>query len=129
MFKNWRQLLAKKLHVKNRLIKVSREITNQVFQNPKHDDENLLAGFYYYAGLQIQVHLFSTYSRFLEKDLESWNWRVYDGYGQGMLNDGAADTKDEAMALAQTWAVDFLEGRELYMSNYRTKPNESNTRI
>lgn len=53
---------------------------------------------------------------------------MYDGFGQGMLNDGVGDTKDEAMALAQTWAIDFLEGRELYMSNYRKKPDES-TRI
>jgi hypothetical protein len=129
MLNNLRQLLAKNFHVNNRLIGVSREITNMIFQNPKHDDENLLPGFYYYAGLQIQVRFFSSYSTFLGKNLENWNWAVYDGFGQGMLNDGVADTRDEAVALAQTWAVNFLEGRELYLSNYRRTPNESNTRI
>jgi hypothetical protein len=129
MLNNLRQLLAKNFHVNNRLIGVSRDITNKIFQNPKHEDENLLPGFYYYAGLQIQVKFFSSYSTFLGKNLENWNWVVYDGFGEGMLNDGVADTKDEAVALAQTWAVDFLEGREMYLSNYRRKPNESNTRI
>ena len=128
MFKNLRSMLAKKLHVENRLIKISRTFTNKIFQNPKHDAENLLPDFYYYAGLQIQIDFFSTYSTFLGKDIEYWRWNVYDGFGQGMLNDGIADTRKEAVTLAQTWAVDFLEGRELYMSNYRKKPNES-TRI
>ncbi|MEG4850840.1 hypothetical protein QUB10_08010 [Microcoleus sp. B5-D4] len=124
-FKKWQQQLAKKLHRENRLIKVSRTLTNKVFQNFDGDEESLLPGFYYYAGLQIQLEFFSSYSLFLGGNLELWRWNVYDGFGQGMLNDGVGDTKDEAAALAQTWAVDFLEGREFYMSNHRKNPNES----
>lgn len=67
ILKDWRQLLAKKLHWENRLIKVSRTFTNKVFQNFEYDEERLLPGFYYYAGLQIQVNLFSSYSAFLGK--------------------------------------------------------------
>jgi hypothetical protein len=126
MFNNLRRLLASKFHVKNRLIQVSREITNKIFQNLNHDEEILLPGFYYYAGLQIEVKFFSSYSTFLGKNLEYWDWAVYDGFGQGMLNAGVADTENDATAIAKNWAIEFLEGRVLYKSNFRY---DSTTRV
>jgi|GEM_PF-2279098 len=126
MFNNLRRLLASKFHVNNRLIQVSREITNKIFQNLNHDEENLLPGFYYYAGLQIEVKFFSSYSTFLGKNLEYWDWAVYDGFGQGMLNAGVADTENDATAIAKNWAIEFLEGRVLYKSNFRY---DSTTRV
>jgi len=67
---NLRQQLAKKFHVKNRLLRLPRPIINKFFQNLNHDNENLLPGFYYYVGLQIEVKFFSSYSTFLGKNLE-----------------------------------------------------------
>ena len=125
MFNNLRRLLASNFHVNNRLIQASREITNKIFQNLNHDDENLLPGFYY-AGLQIEVKFFSSYSTFLGKNLEYWDWAVYDGFGQGMLNAGVADTENDATAIAKNWAIEFLEGRVLYKSNFRC---DSTTRV
>jgi hypothetical protein len=126
MFNNLRRLLASKFHVNNRLIQVSTEITNKIFQNLNHDEENLLPGFYYYAGLQIEGKFFSSYSTFLEKNLEYWDWAVYDGFRQGMLNAGVADTENDATAIAKNWAIEFLEGRVLYKSNFRY---DSTTRV
>ncbi len=126
MFNNLRRLLASKFHVNNRLIQVSREITNKIFQNLNHDEEKLLPGFYYYAGLQIEAKFFSSYSTFLGKNLEYWDWAVYDGFGQGMLNAGVADTENDATAIAKNWAIEFLEGRVLYKSNFRY---DSTTRV
>ena len=123
---NLRQQLAKKFHVKNRLLRLPRPIINKVFQNLNHDKENLLSGFYYYAGLQIEVKFFSSYSTFLGKNLEYWDWTVYDGFGQGMLNAGVADTENDATAIAKNWAIEFLEGRVLYKSNFRY---DSTTRV
>lgn len=123
---NLRQQLAKKFHVKNRLLRLPRPIINKVFQNLNNDNENLLPGFYYYAGLQIEVKFFSSYSAFLGKNLEYWDWAVYDGFGQGMLNAGVADTENDATAIAKNWAIEFLEGRVLYKSNFRY---DSTTRV
>lgn len=67
-----------------------------------HDDENLLPGFYYYAGLQIEVKFFSTYSAFLKGYIEYWDWLVYDGFGKGMLNSGVERTREDAIAVAST---------------------------
>ncbi len=111
MFNNLRRLLASRLHVNNRLIPVSREITNKVFQNLNHDDENLRPRFYYYAGLQIEVKFLSTYSAFLKGEIEYWDWLVYDGFGQGMLNSGVESTRQDAIAVALNWAIEFLESR------------------
>jgi hypothetical protein len=44
------------------VVQLSRQLTNKVFQNMRHDDQNLLPGFYYYIGLQIKIEFFSTYS-------------------------------------------------------------------
>jgi hypothetical protein len=126
MFNNLRRLLASKFHVNNRLIQVSREITNKIFQNLNHDEENLLPGFYYYAGLQIEAKFFSSYSTFLGKNLEYGDWAVYHGFGQEMLNPGVADTENDATAIAKDWAIEFLEGRVLYKSNFRY---DSTTRV
>jgi len=101
-------------------------IINKVFQNLNNDNGNLLPGFYYYAGLQIEVKFFSSYSTFLGKNLEYWDWAVYDGFGQGMLNAGVADTENDATAIAKNWAIKFLEGRVLYKSNFRY---DSTTRV
>lgn len=38
-------------------------------------------------------------SMFLGKNLEYWDWAIYDGFGQGMLNAGVADTGNDATAL------------------------------
>lgn len=90
---------------KEALVQVSREISNKVFPNLNHDAQHLLPGFYYYIGLQVEVKFFSTYSAFLEKNLEYWDWSVYDGFGHKMLNAGVADTRNDAVALAQNWVV------------------------
>ena len=126
MFNNLRRLLPSNFPVNNRLIQVSSKIPNKIFQNLNHDSENLLPGFYYYAGLQIEVKFFSSYSTFLGKNLEYWDWAVYDGFGQGMLNAGVADTENDATAIAKNWAIEFLEGRVLYKSNFRY---DSTTRV
>jgi hypothetical protein len=44
---------------------------------------------------------------------------VYDGFGQGMLNSGVESTREDAIAVAQNWAIEFLEGRIPYKSNFR----------
>jgi len=43
-----------------------------------------------------------------------------------MLNAGVADTKNDATAIAKDWAIEFLEGRVLYKSNFRY---DSTTRV
>lgn len=96
---------------KDTIVQFSRELTNKVYQNFNHDTEHLLPGFYFYAGLQIQVKVFRAYSPLLEKEVECWDWLVYDGFGQVMLKDGVGDTRDDAVALAQSWTVEFLDGK------------------
>jgi hypothetical protein len=102
----------------NSILIVARVVSNKIFQNLKHDAENLLPGCYYYAGLQIEVKVSLAYSTVLEKETEYWDWAVYDGFGQARVNAGGAKTRDDAIALAQSWAVDFLDGKVPYKSNF-----------
>jgi hypothetical protein len=43
-----------------------------------------------------------------------------------MLKAGVADTRDDAVAQAQNWAVEFLGGQVPIMSNFRNE--KTNTR-
>ncbi|MEG4084907.1 hypothetical protein [Microcoleus sp. S13_C3] len=90
---------------------VSRKLSNKIFQNCNQDVRHLLPGCYFYVGLQIQIKFFSTYSEFLKEDIEYWDWIIYDGFGQVILKTGVGDTRDEAVALAQVWTVEFLQGK------------------
>jgi len=111
MFRELLQLLPSLFVSKETIAQFSRELTNKVFQNFNHNAQHLLPGCYFYAGLQIKVKTFSAYSTFLGEELNYWDWLVYDGFGQVVLKTGVADTRDDAVALAQTWVVDFLDGK------------------
>jgi len=41
-----------------------------------------------------------------------------------MLNSGIGETKEDAVALAQNWAVEFPDGQVPIMSNFRKDANE-----
>ena len=111
MFKQLLQLFPNLLDSQEIVTQFSRELSNKIFQNFNHDAQHLLPGFYFYAGLQIKVKFFSAYSEFLKENIEHWDWLVYDGFGQVILNSGVGKTRDDAVALAQTWVVDFLDGK------------------
>jgi hypothetical protein len=111
MLRELLQLLPSWFVSKKTIAQFSTELINKVYQNFNYDAQHLLPGFYFYAGLQIQVKVFRAYSPLLGKEVEYWDWLVYDGFGQVMLKDGVADTRDEGVALAQIWVVEFLEGK------------------
>jgi hypothetical protein len=56
--------------------------------------------------------------------LEYGNWVVYDGFGTKILNSGIGETREDAVAIAQNWAVKFLDGKVPIMSNFRKNLNE-----
>ncbi|MEG3898995.1 MULTISPECIES: hypothetical protein [unclassified Microcoleus] len=111
MLRELLQLLPSLFVSKKTIAQFSTELINKVYQNFNHDTEHLLPGCYFYAGLQIQVKPFFAYSTFLGEELNYWDWLVYDGFGQVVLKTGVADTRDDAVALAQIWVVEFLEGK------------------
>ncbi|WP_445246877.1 hypothetical protein [Microcoleus sp. OTE_8_concoct_300] len=114
MFKQLLQLFPSLLAAQEKVTQFSRELSNKIFQNFNHDAQHLLPGCYFYAGLQIEVKTFSAYSTFLGEELNYWDWLVYDGFGQVVLKTGVGNTRDDAIALAQSWTVEFLDGKVPY---------------
>ncbi|WP_333387112.1 hypothetical protein [Microcoleus sp. POL10_C6] len=104
------KLFPNLLASQEKVAQVSRKLSNKIYQNCEHNAQHLLPGCYFYAGLQIKIKFFSAYSEFLKEEIECWDWLVYDGFGQVVLKSGIGETKDDAIALAQTWTVQFLEG-------------------
>ncbi|MEG4497036.1 hypothetical protein QUB05_07505 [Microcoleus sp. F10-C6] len=111
MLRELLQLLPSLFVSKKTIAQFSTELINKGYQNFNPDAQHLLPDCYFYAGLQIQVKPFSAYSTFLGQELNYWDWLVYDGFGKVLLKTGVADTRDEGVALAQTWVVDFLDGK------------------
>ncbi|MEG4445057.1 hypothetical protein QUB47_23520 [Microcoleus sp. AT9_B5] len=105
------KLFPNLLASQQKVTQVSRKLSNKIFQNCNQDARHLLPGCYFYAGLQIKIKSFSAYSEVLKEEIEYWNWLVYDGFGQVVLNTGVGNTRDDAQALAQTWTVEFLQGK------------------
>ncbi|MEG4044623.1 hypothetical protein [Microcoleus sp. Pol17_C1] len=111
MLNKFLQLFPNLLASQEKVTQVSRKLSNKIFQNCNQDARHLLPGCYFYAGLQIKIKFFSAYSEFLKEDIECWDWIIYDGFGQVILHTGIGDTRDDAVALAQAWTVEFLQGK------------------